>query len=253
VERSPIIIHVPHSSTFIPPEIRKDILLSDNELQSELLTMTDWYTEEFAAIDEKYGNIIKYGFSRLVVDPERFRDDTNEIMSTTGMGAVYVSTSGKKKLRILSNDKRELLLKKYYDPYHNRFEEKTDRILSDFNKCLIIDIHSFPTKPLPYELNPNGYRPDICIGMDDYHTPKYLIEFAKEYFSKENFTTAFNTPFSGTFVPIKCYQKDERISSIMIEIKRCLYMNETTGEKTAAFIKLKNLINQFIQKVSGTF
>jgi N-formylglutamate deformylase len=253
VERSPIIIHVPHSSTFIPPEIRKDILLSDNELQSELLTMTDWYTEEFAAIDEKYGNIIKYDFSRLVVDPERFRDDTNEIMSTTGMGAVYVSTSEKKKLRKLSDDKRELFLRKYYDPYHNRFEEIASRILSDFNKCLIIDIHSFPTKPLPYELNPNAYRPDICIGMDDYHTPKYLIEFAKEYFSKENFTTAFNTPFSGTFVPIKCYQKDERVSSIMIEIKRCLYMNESTGEKTAAFLKLKNLINQFIQKVSGTF
>ena len=169
------------------------------------------------------------------------------------MGVVYVSTSGKKKLRRLSDDKRELLLKKYYDPYHKRFEDKAGKILSDFNKCLIIDIHSFPTNPLPYELNPNAYRPDICIGMDDYHTPKYLIEFTKEYFSKENFTTAFNTPFSGSFVPIKCYQKDERISSIMIEIKRCLYMNETTGEKTAAFIKLKNLINQFIQKVSGTF
>ena len=203
MEKFPIIIHVPHSSTLIPPEIRKDILLPDNELEIELLRMTDWYMDEFAATGEKYGNIIKFDFSRLVVDPERFRDDTNEIMSSAGMGAVYVSTSGKKKLRILSDDKRDLLLKKYYDPYHNRFEEIASRILSDFNKCLIIDIHSFPTKPLPYELNPNAYRPDICIGTDEYHTPKYLIEFTKEYFSKENFTTAFNTPFSGTFVPIK--------------------------------------------------
>jgi hypothetical protein len=44
MEKFPIIIHVPHSSTFIPPEIRKDILLSDDELESELLGMTDWYT-----------------------------------------------------------------------------------------------------------------------------------------------------------------------------------------------------------------
>ena len=81
MEKFPIIIHVPHSSTFIPPEIRKDILLSDDELESELLGMTDWYTDEFAAIGEKYGNIIKNDFSRLVVDPERFRDDSNEVMS----------------------------------------------------------------------------------------------------------------------------------------------------------------------------
>ena len=130
MEKFPIIIHVPHSSPFIPPEIRKDILLSEDELESELLGMTDWYTDEFAAIGEKCGNIIKNDFSRLVVDPERFRDDSNEIMSATGMGAVYVSTSKRKPLRKLSDRKRELLLKKYYDPYHKRFEEIAGKILS---------------------------------------------------------------------------------------------------------------------------
>jgi N-formylglutamate amidohydrolase len=207
--------------------------------------------DEFAAIGEKYGNIIKNDFSRLVVDPERFREDSNEVMSATGMGAVYVSTSKRKSLRKLSDRKRELLLKKYYDPYHKRFEEIAGKILSDSNKCLIVDVHSYPTKPLPYELNPNAYRPDICIGTDDYHTPKYLIGFTEEYFSKENFITAFNTPFSGAFVPIKYYQKDERILSIMIEIKRSLYMNEHTGKKSAAFYKIKNSICRFIEKVKA--
>jgi N-formylglutamate amidohydrolase len=169
------------------------------------------------------------------------------------MGAVYVSTSKRKPLRKLSDRKRELLLKKYYDPYHKRFEEIAGKILSDFNRCLIVDVHSYPTKPLPYELKQNAYRPDICIGTDDYHTPDYLIEFAKEYFSKENFTLAFNTPFSGTLVPIKYYQKDERISSIMIEIKRSLYMNEGTGEKSAEYLKLNKLIGRFIAKVSRIF
>jgi N-formylglutamate amidohydrolase len=60
---------------------------------------------------------------------------------------------------------------------------------------------------------------------------------------------AFNTPFSGTFVPIKYYQKDERVSSIMIEIKRSLYMNEATSEKIQSFSKIINLINQFTTKL----
>ena len=63
----PIIIHVPHSSTIIPLEIREDILLPDDELEIELLRMTDWYTDEIVAIGEKYGNIIKNDFSRLIL------------------------------------------------------------------------------------------------------------------------------------------------------------------------------------------
>ena len=43
--KSPILIHVPHSSTYIPPEEKKFFLQSD--LNPELLKMTDlwWATE----------------------------------------------------------------------------------------------------------------------------------------------------------------------------------------------------------------
>ena len=42
----PLILHIPHSSSFIPSEIREDILLTDNELTQELLLITDRYTDE---------------------------------------------------------------------------------------------------------------------------------------------------------------------------------------------------------------
>lgn len=45
---SKVILHVPHSATFIPEEIRKDILLSDQELKAELDEMTDTLTEAIA-------------------------------------------------------------------------------------------------------------------------------------------------------------------------------------------------------------
>ena len=41
--------------------------------------------------------------------------------------------------------------------------------------CLIIDGHSFPALPLPYELNQRAFRPDFCIGTDDFHTPEELV------------------------------------------------------------------------------
>jgi hypothetical protein len=43
---TPIVLHVPHSSRIVPPDVRKSILLIDIELESELIKMTDAYTGE---------------------------------------------------------------------------------------------------------------------------------------------------------------------------------------------------------------
>lgn len=46
---SAVILHVPHSSTRIPEEVRESIALSDGELQRELLRITDSFTVKIAA------------------------------------------------------------------------------------------------------------------------------------------------------------------------------------------------------------
>ena len=40
------ILHIPHSSQAIPPDLRDALALSDSELQFELLQMTDHFTDE---------------------------------------------------------------------------------------------------------------------------------------------------------------------------------------------------------------
>jgi N-formylglutamate amidohydrolase len=247
--KSPIIIHIPHSSTYIPMHIRREMLLDDNELESELLKMTDRYVDELAEDLDGYVSLIKFQYSRLVADPERFRDESKEIMAPVGMAAVYSSTSEGKPLRHVKEDKKELLLKTYYDPYHQEFENKATEIINEFGKCLIIDLHSFPSKPLPYEFIQEEIRPDFCIGTDKYHTPKALVNFAENFFQKAGFSTKINEPFASTFVPLRFYQKDKRVNSIMIEINRSLYMDEKSGEKNSGFFKIRDLINEFIAEV----
>ncbi|GAG89452.1 unnamed protein product, partial [marine sediment metagenome] len=49
----PLLVHIPHSSSYIPPEMKDNFLLSDNDLQEELLRMTDRYTDEiFSCVAE---------------------------------------------------------------------------------------------------------------------------------------------------------------------------------------------------------
>jgi hypothetical protein len=37
--------------------------------------------------------------------------------------------------------------------------------------CLIIDVHSFSSVPLPHEPDQTPRRPEVCIGFDRFHSP----------------------------------------------------------------------------------
>jgi len=41
----PLLVHIPHSSTYIPLKIKGRFLLNNKDLQKELLKMTDRYTD----------------------------------------------------------------------------------------------------------------------------------------------------------------------------------------------------------------
>jgi N-formylglutamate deformylase len=243
------IFHIPHSSCEIPSDLRADFCLTDDELRHEILLMTDHFTDKiFTAACSNFDKIIRFPVSRLVVDPERFVDDANEPMSNVGMGAIYIKRHDGKDLRHSIND-RQMLLNRFYYPHHIEFEYSVSEHLNSYGKAIIIDCHSYPSRPLPYEINKNGARPDICIGTDKYHTPDYLRDAMLSEFSKLGFTVDINTPFSGTFVPSKFYQSNSSVSSIMIELRRDLYMNEFTGMASNRFSSLKDSVTHALSNI----
>ena len=83
---SPIVLHLPHAATLIPEDLRQDFLLSDQELQQELNRITDHATDLIFQQAFPEANAIVFPVSRLVVNPERFSDDSQEPMSRVGMG-----------------------------------------------------------------------------------------------------------------------------------------------------------------------
>lgn len=225
-----IILHIPHASTVIPPGIRSTFLLDDESVQREILRMTDWFTDDLFDPPIPCERLI-HGVSRIVCDPERFLDDKNEPMAAFGMGAVYAKTSRGEHLRSLTPAQREEVLRSHYIPHHERLAALVDDELARNGHALIIDCHSFPDTPFPYEQNPSSDRPDICLGADACHTPKHLLNEAIRLFQKHGYRTTINTPFSGSIVPLQCYQTNAAVQSLMIECNRALYMDERTGEK----------------------
>lgn len=246
----PVIVHIPHAATEIPEDVRARFLLSEAVLERELLRMTDRYTDDLFTVPPEVAMVITYAVSRLVVDPERFEDDSMEPMARKGMGVIYTSTSDGRALRPpLSPDEREALLERFYRPHHRRLAEAVNAVLAAHRHCLILDGHSFPSHALPYEDDQRLDRPEICIGTDPEHTPRWLWQAAVEAFEREGFWVAVDRPFSGAIVPAKHYGQALAVQSVMVEINRALYMDELTGDPLATMPEVELRLRRSLRRL----
>lgn len=242
--QSPIIIHVPHASTFIPSEEWHTFVTS--ELQREIICMTDHYCDDLFLTEHE---MVCFPVSRLVCDVERFRDDSREVMSNKGMGAVYSACSDGSLLRNIRDLDKERILTTYYDVHHRILNLAVRKRIKEYGKCLIIDGHSFFKVPLPHENDKALDRPDFCIGTDDFHTPGWIRERLTDYFMHRGYSVKVDSPFAGTMVPETYYRKDERVMSVMIEINRGLYINDD-AVKNGQYEMIKAMIHGAIDEVS---
>ncbi len=244
----PLVLHIPHSSHFIPDDVRATLALSGADLEAEIVRLADSHTEElYSGFTSPSVAPIVFPVCRLVTDPERFPEDADEPMARHGQGVVYVKTQDGRTLReSLTPAERQRLLDAYYRPHHRRLAELVRKNLETAGGCLIVDCHSFPSEPFPFEEPTDRPRPDVCVGADSYHTPPSLKEALVGFFTGRGYRVDVNHPFAGALVPLEYYRREPRVTSVMIELNRRLYMDERTGDKAAGFAGLKATVTEAI-------
>ncbi len=241
---TPLLTHLPHDSTVIPADTLADFLISEAELRHELLRLTDWHTASLYAEGVAPEDLVQAEVSRLVVDVERFPDDRDEPCAAVGMGATYVRTCDGRPSRALSAARRAALLERYYWPHHRRLEAAAESRLARFGRCVILDAHSFPTGALPTQVDFSA-PPEIGIGTEGRHTPPALRALAEGFFRSRGFVVGVDIPFRGAMVPARHYRRDFRVESLMVEVRRDLYMDEATGARLAGFARLQSVLADF--------
>ena len=223
---SPVILHVPHASRHIPAEDRADFLIEGPALERELDESVDTATDLIARLAREQATprpaMVINQLSRLVVDPERFPDDT-EAMNAHGRGALYTRTCDGAPLRDLSADRSDELLTRYFRPYAQQLTDLVDQRLSATGRAVVIDVHSYPAQPSSFETHGLA-RPAICLGVDEFHTPPELIDAARTAFATFDDIT-LNAPYAGCYVPLKQYRTNPSVTAIMIEIRRDVYLD----------------------------
>jgi N-formylglutamate deformylase len=224
---SPVILHVPHSSRAVPADVRDRIVLDEARLGLELDRMTDTATDLVAAGAAARAAVTPWRWvnpwSRLVVDPERFPDQT-EPMRAVGMGAVYTGTHDRQVLRPDDAAHEADLLARFFTPYADGLADLVDARLQACGGAVLLDVHSYPREALPYELHGDGPRPQVCLGTDADHTPGWLVERARRAF--DGYEVGLDSPFAGTYTPLRHWGRDRRVVSLMVEVRRDVYLDD---------------------------
>ena len=253
VAPTPLIAHVPHASTVIPPREREQIILDDASLKRELVRLTDWHADQlFSWVLEFGGPMFVSTLSRLVVDPERFASDDDEPMAAVGQGVVYTKTTDGDPLARISPGERARRIREYYEPYHEALTAAVASTRERFGTAIILDCHSFASVPLPSEPDQSPDRPDICIGTDPFHTPAALPEALESALRAEGLKVARDRPFAGTLVPLELLGVESGVQSVMIEVRRGLYCDEATGERSTAFDVTRDAVERAVRAGVGS-
>ena len=234
-----ILLHIPHSSTQFPESVR----YSFSDLDVEERRLIDYYTDELFKPDEEWEVIhsVEFPYCRLYCDVERL---INDPLEENGLGVSYrrwiPSASGHGQTYRSFGTKEQAF--KLFADYHARVKKQMVELGSDL---LLIDCHSFSS--LPNLLCSNPPDIDICIGFNDDATcpNKVVIGNIKQHFASRGYKVGINMPFSNS----KTFEVPVEYHSVMIEVNKCLYMNEQTLEKTDGFDQLKADIQSLYDKL----
>ncbi|MFC9063140.1 N-formylglutamate amidohydrolase, partial [Streptomyces sp. NPDC057074] len=161
--------------------------------------------------------------------------------------AVYTRTSHREVLRAAGTDPRPLV-ERYFRPYARAMTDAVADRLAATGRAVVIDVHSYPTEPLPYELHGEGPRPAVCLGTDPFHTPPGLLAAARAAFEPCG-ETGLDSPFGGTYVPLDFYERRPEVHALMVEIRRDTYMTEPGGPAGPGLTRLARSLAALVDAV----
>jgi len=237
-----LIFHIPHSKTDIPDDFKSDFT-NEDLTNKEISLLTDFSTDRIFHV-ENCSRIV-FPYSRVFCDVERLPDE-QEGMFKVGRGFFYTSADCGKTLRKNNTANKDRIYKNYYTKHHNDLTSLVDDKIKNNHFATIIDCHSYSNEPFKTDFHQEMIRPDFCLGTDSFHTPKWLTDLVYNHLISLGYSVKINYPYEGTIVPIKHYKKNHNVLSIMIEINRKLYMDNSIIDDDQV-AKLNIIINDLFK------
>ncbi len=220
------LLSIPHSGENIPTEFEK-YLSGDVRAYKEDV---DFKVNELVDIRK----LQEAGIAVLVAHVHRVCVDLNRAESNCVL--FWKDNTQGKKLVVHDPDVNQI--QAFIETYHRPYFEIMKSALQDLEKrksglVSMVDLHSMPSHPTEYHMkqNPNQktHRADFCVSDRKGKTAKpEFIDFFNDELNKAGHESVKNDPYVGGYVTE--YVDQFRTNNIQIEIKRSIYMDESTKE-----------------------
>lgn len=214
----PILITIPHCSTFVPADLRRLMMLRDSQMNK----MCDPFTD--IIFDIPKAHVVKARISRLVTDLNRAPDDieTEAKLSKAGV-VVSIDLDGNPIYK--TPPSMEVVMdrvSKYHDTFHDKIDEIKPKVK------FLIDGHSLRNIGPSTRRDAGKERADIILGNRDYTTcSRHITQRIKKFFEARGFNVKINDPYKGAYlIGYHCSRKG--FPGIQIEVNEKLFMNEKT-------------------------
>lgn len=222
---SPLILGLPHTGTFVPPEIFKR--LNDT---GKKLADTDWHVHQL--YEGLLDNVtsVRALFHRYVIDANRDPSgkslypgqNTTDLCPTTDFDNIDIYRAG----QIPSSEEIEERRKKFHLVYHNALSAEIERTIIKHGFAILYDCHSIRSHI------PNlfaGKLPDFNIGTFDGQSCASIVAetVIGECAKAKNYSHVLNGRFKGGWTTRHYGNPDLAVHAIQMELTQSSYMLET--------------------------
>jgi N-formylglutamate deformylase len=222
---APLLISMPHTGTFLPPEIAAR--LTEAALR---LPDTDWHMErlyDFATTLS--ASVIAATHSRYVIDLNRPPDNASLYPGQDTTGLCPLDTFHREPLYLIGQQPNPAEIQRrvvqYWQPYHTALQAELDRMRKKHGRVILWDAHSIcSVLPRFFE----GRLPDLNLGTADgtacdERLSRRVLEGARIH---PRYTAVLDGRFKGGYITRHYGRPHQAVHAIQLELAQVTYMSE---------------------------
>ncbi|WP_370233892.1 MULTISPECIES: N-formylglutamate deformylase [Henriciella] len=242
--QSPLILGLPHSGTYVPPEIFNAL-----NARGQRLADTDWHVDRLYDGIFPEATTVKANFNRYVIDANRSPDSESLYpgLNTTGL----VPTTDFEGLPIWESeplsDEIDARRTAWHAPYHAALAHEIHRVRELHGIAVLYDCHSIRSSA-PYLFQ--GRLPDFNIGTNSGLSCDVRIADAVEgvCHKAQGLTTVRDGRFRGGWTTRHYGCPDNGIHAIQMELAQSAYLS-TESEPFTYDIEKSNTLRSHLRSI----
>lgn len=258
-QAAPLVLDSPHSGNIYPEDFGHACPRA-------------WLEDtEDAFVDALFGTAPEQGapllcalFPRCYIDANRAEDDIDPLLldtpwpgnispsarSSMGMGLIrrLYKTAHPEPIydRFLSHKEVEHRLSAYYRPYHSTLATLLEETYGAFGAVWHLNCHSMPSSAGGL----TRHAPDIVLGDRDGTTcDGAFTRHVAACLKQMGYRVAINRPYKGVEIVRRYANPAQNRHSLQIELRRSLYMDEQTRQKTPGFAHTRQNMTRLISQI----